>query len=36
LGVVRLLNGHLIDLQGDELERFFVFAYKTNICILSI
>jgi len=30
LGLMRLINGNLIDLQGDELERFFVFAYKTN------
>jgi len=30
LRVMRLINGNLIDLQGDELERFFIFAYKTN------
>jgi len=30
LRAIRLINGNLIDLQGDELERFFVFAYKTN------
>jgi len=29
-GMMRLVNGNLIDLHGDELERFFVFAYKSN------
>jgi len=28
--LMRLINGNLVDLKGDELERFFIFAYKTN------
>jgi len=26
--LMRLLNGNMFDLQGDELERFFIYAYK--------
>jgi len=29
-GMMRLVNGNLVDLHGDELERFFIFAYKSN------
>jgi len=29
-GLMRLLNGNVMDLRGDELERFFIFAYKSN------
>jgi len=27
---MRLLNGSFVSLSGDELERFFIFAYKSN------
>jgi len=27
---MRLVNGNLIDLEGNELERFFIFAYKSS------
>jgi len=26
----RLINGNILTLHGDELERFFIFAYKSN------
>jgi len=29
-GLMRFISGDLVDLQGDELERFFIFAYKSN------
>jgi len=29
-GLARLINGNVVDLRGDELERFFIFAYKSN------
>jgi len=28
--LLRLFNGNMIGLQGDELERFFIYAYKIN------
>jgi len=28
--MLRLVNGNLVDLKGDDLERFFIFAYKNN------
>jgi len=29
-GLMRFINGDMVDLHGDELERFFIFAYKTT------
>jgi len=28
--LMRFVNGNLVELHGDELERFFIFAYKSN------
>jgi len=30
-GLMRFVNGNLVELHGDELERFFIFAYKSNV-----
>jgi len=29
-GLMRFVNGNLVEMHGDELERFFIFAYKSN------
>jgi len=28
--MLRLVSGNLVDLKGDDLEKFFIFAYKSN------
>jgi len=35
-GLTRLINGNMMDLRGDELERFFIFAYKSNAANRSL